>query len=161
MHPRVATLIQALGLAPHPEGGHFREIHRSTVSVDPGDGRSHRSALTVIHFLLAEGELSRWHRVSSDELWQISEGGPLELLMTGTRGDQVERVLLGTGSDPTSRLHVVPAGRWQAARSVGPYVLVTCTVGPGFDFADFELLADRPEERSRLAALSAELARLV
>ena len=160
MEPRAAALVQALRLAPHPEGGHFREVHRSAATVDPGDGRGRRSALTVIHFLLEEGQISRWHRVSSDELWQVSEGGPLELLVTGTTPNQVERVLLGAGTDPSSRLHVVPAGRWQAALSLGPYVLVTCTVGPGFEFADFELLADRPGELDVLAALSPELARL-
>jgi predicted cupin superfamily sugar epimerase len=38
----------------------------------------------------------------------------------------------------------IPAGAWQAARPLGDYTLVGCTVGPGFDFADFRLLADDP-----------------
>ena len=34
---------------------------------------------------------------------------------------------------------VVPPGTWQAARSLGDWTLVGCTVAPPFDFAGFEL----------------------
>ena len=81
MHRRAAELIRELGLAPHPEGGFFREIFRSTLLVEPCDGRSRRSALTAIFFLLAQGQVSRWHSVRSDEVWHLYEGGPLELLI--------------------------------------------------------------------------------
>ena len=36
---------------------------------------------------------------------------------------------------------VIPTGVWQAARSLGDYTLVGCTVGPGFEFADFEFVS--------------------
>ena len=34
---------------------------------------------------------------------------------------------------------VVPTGAWQAARTLGAYTLVGCTVAPGFEFSTFEL----------------------
>ena len=35
---------------------------------------------------------------------------------------------------------MIPSGNWQAAKSKGEFTLVSCCVGPGFDFKDFELL---------------------
>jgi predicted cupin superfamily sugar epimerase len=136
MHPRAAELIESLGLKQHPEGGFYREIFRSSSLVTPGDSRTERSALTTIYFLLTDDTYSRWHRVRSDEVWHLYEGGPLEVLELD---DECQEL----AAHPVAPVHVVPAGRWQAARSLGPYTLVGCTVGPGFDFADFELLADR------------------
>ena len=80
MHVRAEELIATLGLRPHPEGGFFREIFRSSTLVTPADGRGPRSALTTIYFLLTEGTHSRWHHVISDEVWHLYEGGPLEVL---------------------------------------------------------------------------------
>ncbi len=65
---RAARLIEELGLAPHPEGGWYREVHRSAAAVAPADGRPARAALTTIYFLLPAGSHSRWHRVASDEV---------------------------------------------------------------------------------------------
>ncbi|MBD3887709.1 cupin domain-containing protein [Phormidium tenue FACHB-886] len=142
MNDRAAHLISTLGLQPHPEGGHFREIFRSTANVHSQDGRGERSALTTIYFLLRAGEQSRLHRVSSDEVWHFYEGDPLELLWTGSGYKQVQQVRLGLVSSDTAPVAVVPAGCWQAARSTGAYTLVGCSVGPGFDFADFQMLSD-------------------
>ena len=137
MSPRAAHLVETLGLEPHPEGGHYHEVFRSPHTVRPDDGRGERAALTVIHFLLAEGEVSRWHRVASDEAWHFVDGAPLELLVSLDDFATVETHRLGAEAGPVA---VVPAGAWQAARSLGAYSLVGCTVGPGFDFADFELI---------------------
>ena len=140
MHPRAAALVAALDLSPHPEGGWYREVHRSRIVVTPDDGRSSRQALTVIYFLLAEGQVSRWHTVASDETWHYHEGDVLELLVAGSpgAGDAVTLALgpVGLNVEP---LRVVPAGRWQAARSTGAFTLVSCSVGPGFEFEDFEM----------------------
>ena len=56
---------------------------------------------------------------------------------------------------------VVPAGAWQAARPLGELSLVACDVGPGFEFADFALLADLPDESARLVERFAALAVLL
>jgi len=149
---RAVTLVTRLGLEPHPEGGHYREIFRSGGGVAPEDGRGRRAGLTVIHFLLRRGEVSRWHRVRSDEAWQMLEGDGLELLTAPADLSAVEIVRLaptGAGGVP---VHVVPAGAWQAARPIGPYALVACNVGPGFDFADFEMMKDNPAAAAALQA---------
>lgn len=142
-HPRALELVTALGLKPHPEGGFYREVFRSREVVNPADRRGDRSALTTIYFLLTESSYSRWHRVRSDEVWHLYEGGPLEVMELDAECRELTthtlRAVDAVGSRP---VHTVTAGTWQAARSVGPYALMGCTVGPGFDFADFELLAD-------------------
>ena len=126
-----AEIIALLDLKPHPEGGHYRETFRDPREVDG------RSVGTAIYFLLAVGESSHWHRVDAGEVWHWHAGAPLELRIA----DPLERtVALGpdliAGERPQA---VVPTGAWQAARSLGPWTLVGCTVSPGFDFAGFEM----------------------
>jgi predicted cupin superfamily sugar epimerase len=144
MNSRTAELIETLGLAPHPEGGYYRELFRSANLVDPLDGRERRSALTTIYFLLPADARSLWHRVRSDEVWHHYEGAPLELLLKPNGAPTVERAVLGPCGGAQAPVRWVPAGWWQAARSLGEYTLVGCTVGPGFEYADFELLVDQP-----------------
>ena len=139
---RAAELIELLDLSPHPEGGFYRELFRSEEVVVPADQRGDRSALTTIYFLLTDDTYSRWHRVRSDEVWHLYEGGPLEVMELDAECRTLETHTLAPVAAEARPVHTVPAGRWQAARSLGPYTLVGCTVGPGFDFADFELLAD-------------------
>lgn len=146
-----------LGLAPHPEGGYFRELFRARATVEPADGRGRRSALTAIYFLLPGGAVSRWHRVRSDEVWHHSEGAQLELLQLSADEARLDRKRLGPYQPEQQPAHCVPAGIWQAARSLGGYTLVVCTVGPGFEYADFELLADRPELAGRLSQIHPEV----
>jgi len=143
MHPRAADLIATLELEPHPEGGFYRELFRSATVVTPPDDRGLRAALTTIYFLLTADIWSRWHRVTSDEAWHLYEGGPLEILEMDPSARSLERHrLTAVGDGGHAPVHVVAAGRWQAARSLGDYALMGCTVGPGFDYADFRLLVD-------------------
>jgi predicted cupin superfamily sugar epimerase len=160
MHPRARTLIEQLQLEPHPEGGYFRELYRSEMQVEPGDGRPARAALTTIFYLLTDGSHSRWHCVRSDEVWHLYEGGPLELLLAPPELQRIERVRLGAVGIESGPVHTVPALWWQAARPAGAYALAGCTVGPGFDFEDFSLLADDPTARRLLARLDPALAGL-
>jgi uncharacterized protein len=143
-HPpdRAFVLIEALDLAPHPEGGHFREVFRSAHMVQPQDGRELRTALTSIYYLLRKGERSRWHRVQSDEAWHFYEGAELELWIAAPDGSEMSQLRLGPASVSDAQSIVVPARWWQAAQPLGDYSLVGCTVGPGFDYRDFTLLAD-------------------
>jgi predicted cupin superfamily sugar epimerase len=152
MHPRARTLIDQLQLEPHPEGGYFREIYRSELQVEPGDGRPARAALTTVFYLLAEGDCSRWHRVRSDEVWQ--------LLLAPPDLQRVERVRLGTVGAESGPVHTVPALWWQAARPLSAYALASCTVGPGFEYADFCLLEDDPMALQQLERLDPTLAAL-
>jgi uncharacterized protein len=143
MHPRAADLIATLDLEPHPEGGFYREVFRSASIVAPADGRGPRAALTTIYFLLTADTFSRWHRVRSDEVWHLYEGGPLELLELDLSQRSLRRHRLATVDVDVARPQcVIAAGRWQAAVTKGPYALMGCTVSPGFDFADFRMLVD-------------------
>jgi len=144
--PRIAELIRQLGLIAHPEGGYYAVVFRSVSVVAPADGRGNRPALTTIYFLLPEGAFSRWHRVWSDEVWHFYEGAPLDLLQLSADLASLVRVRLGPLSGDQSPVHAVHAGNWQAARTTGAYTLVGCTVGPGFDFQDFTMLSDAPDE---------------
>ncbi len=138
-------IIAALDLKPHPEGGHYRQ----TWKADAPAGE--RAAGTAIYFLLAEGEVSHWHRVDAAEIWHYYRGAPLELsLSADERG--IDRHILGpdlaAGEKPQI---IVPRDVWQAAKSLGEWTLVGCTVSPGFEFSHFELAAPgwRPKEISR------------
>jgi predicted cupin superfamily sugar epimerase len=155
MSPRARQLLETLGLEPHPEGGFFRQVHRSPTS----DGA--RPASTAIYFLLAAGQKSRWHRVDAEEAWHHYEGGPLELLWTSGE-DEVRRLVLGPVDVEGARpLAVLPAGVWQAARPLGEYALVGCTVAPGFEYAGFSLLAVDAAAAARFAARHPRYAELL
>jgi len=128
-----ADVIRLLGLVPHPEGGHYRETFRDE---SPGGGRA---VSTAIYFLLAAGELSRWHRVDAAELWHWHAGAPLEIAIAAP-GERPTRLRLGNDLAAGERPQAaVPATHWQSARSLGSWTLVGCTVAPGFEFAGFEL----------------------
>lgn len=141
---RAAELIALLGLQPHPEGGAYAEVHRSASSVAPSDGRGPRPALTSIHFLLTAHGASRWHRVTSDEVWVHLEGAPLRLYQLDEATRQLEQAVLGPVQQGRQPQQTVPAGRWQAATCDpghgSDYSLVACIVAPGFQFDDFTLL---------------------
>jgi len=136
-----AAIIRALGLQPHPEGGHYRETFRDS-GRDPaalGDGAAARGASTAIYYLLQAGEWSHWHRVDAAEVWHWYAGAPLELQVSPD-GKDTETLVLGidltSGQRPQG---VVPAKAWQGARSLGAWTLVGCTVAPAFQFEGFEM----------------------
>ncbi|MBF6604141.1 MAG: cupin domain-containing protein [Chloroflexi bacterium] len=126
-------IIARLSLRPHPEGGWYAETWRTT-AVDGG-----RATSSAIYFLLRQGERSAWHRVDADETWHFYAGSPLELGIAAD-GRAAARTILGVelaaGERPQA---TVPAGSWQAARSLGSWTLVGCTVSPAFEFEGFEL----------------------
>lgn len=124
-----------LDLAPHPEGGYYRETFRDSRLDDAA-----RAASTAIYFLLEAGQVSRWHRVDAVEVWHFYAGDALELSLASSLSDPPRAHFLGTdivaGQMPQV---VVPAHCWQQARSLGQWTLVGCTVAPGFTFDGFEM----------------------
>ena len=127
------AIIATLGLQAHPEGGWFREIHRSPA---PAGGRS---PATSIYYLLKQGERSHWHRVDAVEIWHWHAGASLELSISAD-GSGVATHLLGIALKDGARPQiVVPAHAWQSARSLGAFTLIGCTVAPGFEYSSFEL----------------------
>ena len=125
-------IIAHLDLAPHPEGGHYRQ----TWAAD-NDGRP---SGTCIYFLLKEGERSHWHKVDAAEVWHFYAGAPLILSISetpaGPRSDLMLGPDLASGAAPQ---RIVPPNVWQSAVSTGAYTLVGCTVSPGFQFEHFTL----------------------
>jgi predicted cupin superfamily sugar epimerase len=130
-------VVRLLDLAPHPEGGRYRETFRDTATVASG-ADSARAASTAIYFLLRAGEVSRWHRVDAAEVWHWYAGAPLALTLADAKERRDIRLGpdLAAGERPQA---VVPAGAWQQAASLGDWTLVGCTVAPGFQFAGFEM----------------------
>ena len=152
MQPRARQLIDDLRLEPHPEGGYFREIHRSLARIRPDDGRAERAAVTSIYFLLVAGQHSRWHRVRSDELWHFYEGDALELLLAPPAITRVTELVVSPLEGPGQPIQDALADWWQASRSRGAFSLVGCTVAPGFEYADFTFLREDPDRVALLAA---------
>jgi uncharacterized protein len=138
-------IIRLLDLAPHPEGGYYRETFRDSRTVEDG-----RAASTAIYFLLRCGEISRWHRVDAVEIWHWYAGAPLELRLAANTAAPPHPIALGpnlaAGEVPQA---VVPAHSWQQARSLGAWTLIGCTVAPGFSFDGFEMAPDGFEPAGR------------
>lgn len=133
-------LIERLQLAPHPEGGWYRETWRAEPD---NEGRAKG---TAILFLLKSGEASHWHKVDADELWLWQDGDPLELSIARADTEPAKNLTLGRDVAGGQCLQgLVPAGAWQAARAASQadarqgFALVSCIVVPGFDFSGFEL----------------------
>lgn len=133
------ALITQLDLAPHPEGGWYRETWRGPAN---GDGRA---GGTAIVFLLRSGENSHWHRVDAEEIWLWQGGDPLNLRIATSDDGPIETLRMGGAIAAGERLQgIVPTGAWQAASSATDsaehgYSLASCIVVPGFDFAGFTL----------------------
>jgi predicted cupin superfamily sugar epimerase len=124
-------IIAHLRLAPHPEGGHYRQTW-------VGDGPGRPSG-TCIYFLLKAGERSHWHRVDATEIWLYHAGAPLTLRLSATDEGPAARHLLTPDLTKGAPQIIVPKDYWQSAESTGAFTLVSCTVSPGFQFDGFTL----------------------
>lgn len=151
----------------HPEGGYFRETYRCAESVGqpplperyaPGP----RAFGSAIYFLLKGTQVSRLHRLKSDEIWHFYFGDSVTVHILGAGGIHSS---IRLGDDPEKGEHfqaVVPFGSWMGAVVDTPsgYALVGCTVSPGFEFRDFELgrreelIARYPEHRELIEKLA-------
>lgn len=143
---RKDELINKLILHPHPEGGYFSETYRSKEKIHCENGRfpHERNYSTAIYYLLCGSDISRFHRIKSDEVWHHYEGSALTIHMIFDNG-QYKAQYLGKDLDKLQKPQlVVPAGTWFGATVNDPegFTLCGCSVAPGFDFHDFEM-ADR------------------
>jgi len=165
MQRDAAYWIEKLQLTRHIEGGAFREVYRSSLSIGhqclPATFKGDRNASTSIYFLLAHGEFSAFHRIASDECWHFYSGDRLHIYEILPSGELITHRLGSDIENGESFQTMVRAGSWFASVPAGSeYALVGCTVTPGFDFADFEL-ADReglsrqyPQHASLISALT-------
>ncbi|WP_444930851.1 cupin domain-containing protein [Microbulbifer sp. SSSA002] len=145
-------------LIAHPEGGKFLEVFKSSAIVTREDGQK-RSAITHIYFSLQKGEVSRFHRVEADEVWNLYQGDGLYLTIWDEELGLLERIEISEKSKVFC--HVVQAGVWQAAEPLGNYVLAGCSVGPGFEFSDFELVVPGSRVAEEICAVDPSLSRLI
>ncbi len=148
--------MKPVDLIAHPEGGRFREVYRSATVVSTSAGTS-KSALTHIYFALNPGEISRFHKVASDEVWNLYQGEGLHLYAWDGTDTPPERITLSF--ETNQFCYVVPAGTWQAAEPVSDAVLVGCTVAPGFEFADFTLMDPDSDDGRKLVAVAPDFDR--
>lgn len=134
---RAAELIEQFKMERHPEGGYYRETYRSEELLDTPNGP--RNYSTCIYFLLPSDEVSKFHRINSDELWFFHEGSPLVVELLTREGQTSFKLGIQHNCKPQA---VVPKETIFGARVMLPdhYSLVSCVVSPGFDFKDFELM---------------------
>ncbi len=118
-----------------------------------------RSAITHIYFALRQGEVSRFHRVTSDEVWNLYRGVGIRIYTWD--GTEVPPVCTELSEASDEFCHIVSAGTWQAAEPIGDSVLVGCSVGPGFDFEDFELMSPGSAAATQLLSVAPDMPRLV
>lgn len=144
-------------LTDHPEGGRYKEVFRSDMRVQEKNRK--RRALTHIYFSLNQGEVSRFHRVESDEVWNLYEGPGLTLFLWDPETHTLDKKELSRKD--REYCCVVSAGLWQAAVPAGQKVLVGCSVAPGFEFSDFTLITPSDPEAASILAKHPELKTLV
>lgn len=150
--------MKPLDLIEHPEGGRYLEVFRSANIVTSPNGTT-RSALTHIYFSLRPGEVSRFHKVNSDEVWNLYQGTGLILCIWDGTTTPPERTILSADNNCFCR--IVPAGMWQAAEPIADSILVGCSVAPGFEFSDFTLIDSDSEEARLLVSIDPELVRYI
>lgn len=132
-------IIQKLGLIPHPEGGYFKEVYRADLKIDCDKTHGgERSAYTTIYYLLKNKDFSAWHKLASDETWYFHRGCDLLLYTLDQNGRLCTHEI---GFESYCFQLTVKANTWFCAKpkDESSYVLVSCSVAPGFDFADFHL----------------------
>jgi len=127
-----SDIVKKLALAPHPEGGWYRQTWLAT-----GVGRPAGSA---IYYLLEAGQRSHWHWIDSTEIWHFHAGAPLVLSTAASDAGPVVGTTLGPDILAGQQAQaIVPERHWQAAQSTGNWSLVGCTVSPAFSFDGFHM----------------------
>lgn len=139
------NIIKALELQPHPEGGYFKEMYRSSGSISKNNldqsFTGSRNYSTAIYFLLISDTFSAFHRIKQDEIWHFYKGTAIKLHTISENGKYTE-VIIGNDIEKNEfPQYVVSANDWFAAEVIDKdsFALVGCTVAPGFDFEDFDL----------------------
>jgi len=149
----VEALVERFGLVPHPEGGFYSETFRSAQEVsitrEGDEAESRRPASTAIFFLISSQNVSRLHRIKSDECWHFYLGSPMTVVELDEAACTCTLIELGNDdllSGKQKLQYVVKAGVWFGCFPNAPsgdksdsFSLVGCTVAPGFVFEDFEL----------------------
>jgi predicted cupin superfamily sugar epimerase len=141
----VDLLVNKLKLEPHPEGGYFKEVYRSSDIIThkalPEGFLGDRTIATAIYFLIEKNNFSALHKIKSDETWHFYYGDALEVIEIDENGVLKYTAIGNNLLAGETFQYTVKANTWFGSRvkSGGKFSLVGCTVAPGFDFNDFEL----------------------
>ncbi len=136
MKSTIQKIIAQFNLLPHPEGGYYAETYRSPETLKNKD----RSLATSIYFLLTSENVSRFHRIKSDELWYFHQGSAVTIHTLDENGHTENK--LGNDIDNGERPYLLVKANTIFGSSLDAdncFALVSCVVAPGFDFNDFEL----------------------
>jgi predicted cupin superfamily sugar epimerase len=136
----IEKYIEMLQLEKHPEGGYFKEVYRSVDNLESKP----RSLLTSIYFLLTSENVSRFHRIQSDELWYYHAGSPLIVHTLDEMGHH--KNLIGNNIQNGELPYFCVPKKTIFGSTVleeNSFSLVSCAVAPGFDFEDFELFTEK------------------
>ncbi|MEJ5058966.1 MULTISPECIES: cupin domain-containing protein [unclassified Pseudomonas] len=139
----ISSLIAALSLEPHEEGGYYRRTFQTDHRPLIATARGQRYLMTSIYYLLTEqSPIGHFHLNQSDIMHYHHLGDAIRYSLIYPDGT-LETVVMG--SDVTAgqnlQLHV-PGGVWKAAQlenGVAGFGLISEAVTPGFDFADREM----------------------
>ena len=155
--------ISQLELEAHIEGGYFKELYKSchTITCTGSDFKKERSISSTIYYLLKSGQVSKFHRLTSDELWFFHSGSPLLIHMIDSQGVlRTTKLGLAIAEGELPQV-LVPANIIFGAEVAeeNSFSLVSCMVSPGFDYRDF-LLFTGEELRKQYPAHSATITKL-
>lgn len=141
----IEEIIEKYQLAPHPEGGYYRETYRSEEIVEKecldAGYIGKRNCSTAIYFLLTANMFSAFHKLKQDEIWHFYYGSPVKIHMISEKGEYNTVILGNNYNNNETPQFVIKGNTWFAAEvnAEGCFSFVGCTVSPGFDFADFEI----------------------
>ena len=152
-------IIKKLNLSKHDEGGYFCQTYKSDLIVRPQIGSYTRSSATHIYYFLSRGMHSKFHKVKHDEIWNLYDGEGVKLYIFDDKNNTVDEQIL---SSRDFKFHAVVHGDlWQAAEPIGDYILVGCTVAPGWESEDEAYLSDHPAVIDKLNKLRPDLKRFI
>ncbi len=154
---QIEAIVKKLNLLPHPEGGFYSETYRSDMTISSLD----RQLMTSIYFLLTSDNVSKFHRIKSDELWFFHSGSPLIVHTLDEKGHTENKVGNNFENGEVPQFLVKKNTIFGSSVLLeNSYSLVSCVVAPGFDFKDFELFSYEnlvsiyPEHREIIKRLS-------
>lgn len=126
--------ISRFNLQPHPEGGYYAPAYRSEETISTPRGT--RNLYSSIYFLITKDSPSRFHRLQTDEIWHLYDGS-LTLHTISEKGNY-NQTKMGDEETPDFQFRV-EKNTWMAAETAD-FAFFGCTLSPGFDFEDFEIL---------------------